>query len=106
MEMFAKGKSDFSLIFPATLYRSFAENMPIKVRSYSIADNPDYVSGHVICPNTTQGEKHIERINAAIKRIYFTPEFINAHTRYLPAQDKQNLRTIIEQSIEKLMLSN
>ena len=106
MDMFAKGKSDFALIFPATLYRSFGENMPIKVRSYSIADNPDYVSGHVICTNTPQGAKHIERINSAIKRIYLTPEFINAHTRYLPAQDKQNLRTIIEQSIEKLMLAN
>ena len=106
MEMFSKGKSDFALIFPATLYRSFGENMPIKVRSYSIADNPDYVSGHVICPNTPQGAEHIKRINAAIKRIYLTPEFINAHTRYLPAQDKQNLRTIIEQSIEKLMLAN
>ena len=106
MDMFAKGKSDFALIFPATLYRSFGENMPIKVRSYSIADNPDYVSGHVICTNTPQGAKHIERINSAIKRIYLTPEFINAHTRYLPAQDKQNLRTIIKQSIEKLMLAN
>ncbi len=105
MDMFAKGKSDFSLIFPASLYRSFGENMPIKVRSYSIADNPDYVSGHVICPNTPQGAKHIARINSAIKRIYLTPEFINAHTRYLPAQDKQNLRTIIKQSTEKLMLA-
>ena len=106
MEMFSKGKSDFALIFPATLYRSFGENTPLKVRSYSIADNPDYVSGHVICPNTPQGTEHIKRINAAIKRIYLTPAFINAHTRYLPAQDKQNLRTIIEQSIEKLMLAN
>ncbi|APD94900.1 hypothetical protein BM523_13270 [Alteromonas mediterranea] len=106
MEMFAKGKSDFALIFPATLYRNFGENMPIRVRSYSIADNPDYVTGHVICPDTAQGAKHIERINAAIKRIYLTPAFVHAHTRYLPAQDKQNLRTIIKQSIEKLMLAD
>ena len=104
MDMFAKGKSDFALIFPATLYRSFGENMPIKVRSYSIADNPDYVSGHVICPNTPQGAKHIARINAAIKRIYPKAEFIDAHTRYLPAQDRQNLKAFITQKVRELML--
>ena len=104
MDMFAKGKSDFALIFPATLYRSFGENMPIKVRSYSIADNPDYVSGHVICPNTPQGAKHIARINAAIKHIYSKAEFIHAHTRYLPAQDRQNLKAFITQKVRELML--
>ncbi|KHT54201.1 hypothetical protein RJ41_06615 [Alteromonas marina] len=104
MDMFAKGKSDFALIFPATLYRSFGENMPIKVRSYSIADNPDYVSGHVICPNTPQGAKHIARINAAIKHIYSKAEFIDAHTRYLPAQDRQNLKAFIKQKVRELML--
>ena len=104
MDMFAKGKSDFALIFPATLYRSFGEHMPIKVRSYSIADNPDYVSGHVICPNTPQGAKHIARINAAIKHIYSKAEFIHAHTRYLPAQDRQNLKAFITQKVRELML--
>ena len=99
INMFANGKSDFALIFPATVYRNFGDDMPVAVRSYPIAGNPGVVSGHVICPNTTQGASHIERINAAIKRLYTKPEFIDAHTNYLPAQDIPNLRGAIELAI-------
>lgn len=105
MDMFAKGKSDFALIFPASIYLSYGEQMPVSVRSYSIAGNPSHVSGHVICPDTPQGAKHIARINAAIKRIYLKAEFIDSHTRYLPAQDRQNLQFFIEQTVQKLMMS-
>ncbi|XLP06252.1 hypothetical protein ACI7YQ_14045 [Alteromonas marina] len=104
MDMFAKGKSDFALIFPASIYLSYGEQMPVAVRSYSIAGNPSHVSGHVICPDTPQGAKHIARINAAIKRMYSKAEFIDAHTRYLPAQDRQNVQTFIEQTVRKLLL--
>ena len=104
MEMFAKGKSDFALIFPASIYLSYGEQMPVAVRSYSIAGNPSHVSGHVICPDTPQGAKHIARINTAIKRIYLKAEFIDAHTRYLPAQDGQNLKAFIKQTVRKLLL--
>lgn len=103
MNMFANGKSDFALIFPATVYRNFGDDMPVAVRSYPIAGNPSVVSGHVICPNTTQGASHIERINTAIKRLYTKPEFIDAHTNYLPAQDIPNLRGAIELTINELL---
>lgn len=103
MEMFADGKSDFALIFPATIYRNFGENIPVAVRSYSIAGNPSHVSGHVICPDTPQGADYIARINAAIKRIYLKTEFITAHTRYLPAHDRQNLQTYIKQTVKRFM---
>ena len=106
MDMFAQGKSDFALIFPASIYLSYGEQMPVAVRSYSIAGNPSHVSGHVICPNTPQGAKHIERINAAIKRIYSKAEFIAAHTRYLPAQDRQHLKAFITQKVRELMLAD
>jgi hypothetical protein len=104
MEMFADGKSDFALIFPATIYRNFGDKLPVAVRSYSIAGNASHVSGHVICPNTRQGAEHIARINAAIKRIYLKAEFITAHTRYLSAQDRQNVQAFIKQTIQKLLL--
>ena len=104
MEMFADGKSDFALIFPATIYRNFGDKLPVAVRSYSIAGNTSHVSGHVICPDTLQGAEHIARINAAIKRIYLKAEFITAHTRYLPAQDRQNLQAFIKQTIQTLLL--
>lgn len=51
MEMFLKGKFDFVFIFLVILYRSFGENMFIKVCSYFIVDNFDYVLGYVICFN-------------------------------------------------------
>ena len=104
MEMFADGKSDFALIFPATIYRNFGDKLPVAVRSYSIAGNPNYVSGHVICPDTPKGAEHIAHINAAIKRIYLKSEFINAHTRYLPAQDRKHLQAFIKQTVQKLFL--
>lgn len=103
MNMFANGKSDFALIFPATVYRNFGDDMPVEARSYPIAGNPSIVTGHVICPNTPRGASHIERINAAIKRLYTKPEFIDAHTNYLPAQDIPNLRGAIELAIKDVL---
>ncbi|GEA08091.1 hypothetical protein KUL42_28520 [Alteromonas sp. KUL42] len=105
MNMFANGKSDFALLFPATVYRNFGEDMPVAVRSYAIAGNPSVVSGHVICPSTQQGASHIERINSAIKLLYTRPEFIEAHTNYLPAQDIPNLRGAIEIAINDILTS-
>ncbi|MCG7813732.1 hypothetical protein MI353_13325, partial [Alteromonas sp. MCA-1] len=65
---------------------------------------PSHVSGHVICPKTPQGAKHIASINAAIKRMYSKAEFIAAHTRYLPEQDRQNLKAFIKKTVRELML--
>lgn len=104
MEMFAKGKSNFALIYPASIYLSYGDKIPVEVRSYSIAGNPSHVSGHVICPKTPQGAKHIASINAAIKRMYSKAEFIAAHTRYLPEQDRQNLKAFIKKTVRELML--
>ncbi|CAD5287650.1 conserved exported hypothetical protein [Alteromonas sp. 38] len=96
-KIIAAGKADFALIFPVSLYQSFGDTKPIKMRSYAIANNPKFVSGHVICGKTPEALAFIEKVNAAIKSIYANPIFIEVHTKYLPA----NTRQIVEQAIHQ-----
>jgi len=99
MKIISAGKADFALIFPASLYQSFGDTTPIKMRRYAIANNPKFVSGHVICGKTPEALAFIEKVNAAIKSIYTTPSFIDAHTKYLPVNSKKIIERAIQQRV-------
>lgn len=97
MDLFSAKRAEFALIYPASLYRQFGNNMSVDARSYSISGNPEFVSGHVICGKSPAALKFIEKVNVAIKSIYANPKFIQAHTQYLPSQS----RVLIEQAIKE-----
>ncbi|MBQ4828686.1 hypothetical protein J8L84_05320 [Alteromonas sp. MMG017] len=103
MTIISAGKADFALIFPASLYQAFGDSMPVKMRSYNIADNPTFVSGHVICGKTPEALAFIDRVNVAIKSIYVNPVFIETHTKYLPAKSKPFIEQVIQQEVASLL---
>jgi uncharacterized protein (TIGR02285 family) len=102
-KIIAAGKADFALIFPASLYQSFGKTKPVEMRSYAIANNPKFVSGHVICGKTPEAFAFIEKVNEAIKSIYANPIFIEAHTKYLPAKTKKIVEQAIQQQVAKIL---
>ncbi|MDO6565537.1 hypothetical protein Q4561_00565 [Alteromonas sp. 1_MG-2023] len=103
MKIISAGKADFALIFPASLYQSFGDTQPVEMRSYAIANNPKFVSGHMICGKTPEALAFIEKVNAAIKSIYSKPIFIEAHTKYLPANSKQIIERAIQQQVSNIL---
>lgn len=100
MQLFVQGRADFALIFPSAIYRHFGDKIPLEVRRYSIANNPRFVSGHVICPNTEVGQKHIQLVNQAITQLYREPAFIDAHTKYLSQQAGLSIESMIIEAIK------
>tara|TARA_B100001063_G_C16725376_1_gene536065 strand:- start:376 stop:1251 length:876 start_codon:yes stop_codon:yes gene_type:complete len=103
MKIISAGKADFALIFPASLYQSFGDTQPVEMRSYAIANNPKFVSGHMICGKTPESLAFIEKVNAAIKSIYSKPIFIEAHTKYLPVNSKQIIERAIQQQVSNIL---
>lgn len=99
MNLLQAKKTDFALIYPISLYKTYGSIVPMAMRSYAIAGNPKLVSGHVICGNNEQGKKAIALINRAIKKLYYSPQFILAHTNYLQSQHHREIKEFIEQHI-------
>ena len=102
MKMFASKRTDYAIIYPVSLFAAFGDEMPINVRSYAIANNPKFVTGHFLCSDTQQGRQLIESVNLAIKTLYSTPEFILAHTRYLPNESATTIKQIITEYAQTL----
>lgn len=102
LKMFASKRTDYAIIYPLTFFTAFGDEMPIKVRSYPIANNPKYVTGHFLCSDTEQGRKLIESVNHTIKTLYSDPEFILAHTRYLPNESATSIKQLITEYAQTL----
>jgi uncharacterized protein (TIGR02285 family) len=105
IKMFTSKRTDYAIIYPISLYAAFGNEIPIKVRSYPIADNPKYVTGHFLCSDTEQGRQLIESVNLAMKKLYPNPEYILAHTRYLPNESAKKIREIIAQYAQVLNIN-
>ena len=103
IKIISAGKADFALIFPASLNRSFDDTQPVEMRSYAIANNPKFVSGHVICGKTPEALAFIEKVNAAIKNIYTKPIFIEAHSKYLSENSKLIIERAIQQQVANIL---
>ena len=98
MQLFVAKKADFALIFPYTINRNFGDDIPIQVRSYRISGNPDFVSGHAICPDTINGQRVITTVNQAIRNIYKNASFMQAHLDYLPSDNHPEFISKIQSS--------
>lgn len=106
MKMFASKRTEYAIIYPISLYANFGDEIPIKVRSYPIANNPKYVTGHFLCSDTEQSRQLIESVNHAMKKLYSNPEYILAHTRYLPNESAKTIRETIAQYTQILDIND
>lgn len=97
MKMFAFKRTDYAIVFPVELYRKSGEDKTHDVRSYSIADNPKYIAGRFWCSDSPASRQLIAMVNKVAKTLYADPQFIEAHTRYLPQQSAVAIKNIIAQ---------
>lgn len=97
MRIFTGKRIDFAIIFPVALYRHFGENLPVPIRKYTIANNPEYVTGHFLCGDTPKTRSFLREVNSNIKKLYSKPEYIRAHTAYLPSHSADEISRVISQ---------
>ncbi|WJG10662.1 hypothetical protein [Aliiglaciecola sp. LCG003] len=106
MRIWTAKRTDFALIYPVRLYKHFKQDNPIEMRSYDIATNPKFVTGHILCGDSPKGRAFIDAVNQAIIAMYSEPSFITAHTSYLPPQSAQAISGIIQSHKEQILLAN
>ncbi|WP_100656108.1 hypothetical protein [Alteromonas flava] len=102
IQLLTKGRIQFGLFFPASMYLQFGERVPVATRQYMIADNPRFTTGHFICADNATGRKTIQILNSGIRNLYGEPEFLALHTRYLPSKSHAEIEAIIQRYIERL----
>jgi uncharacterized protein (TIGR02285 family) len=89
VEMLLKGRIDYIIDYPYSV--NAALNLFSKsgaLESLKISGSPDYISGYVACHKGKKGQEIINNINTALQHLYKSPEFYQAHIRYL---DKVNI---------------
>ena len=98
VHMLIKGRVDYIIDYPTEINKVI-KNYPntVKLGSLEVYGNPDFVVGYVACNKSKFGEEVIKNINKALKKLYLTPEFYHAHTRYLDEADIDSFNKIYQQ---------
>lgn len=79
---------DFLLGYPEAMSKELAYfNDVARIASIEVARIPKYVVGHIECARTDAGKTFVADIDAALETLYDSPEFKQAHTRYLNESD-------------------
>lgn len=96
-KMFLRGRADFVIAFPDAIARLNKEYGDGGFNSYKIANIPAVLTSHLMCNTRPESAKLIAEVNKNLHKLYMQPEFINAHTDYLPFQDHETLINHIKQ---------
>lgn len=92
LNMFIKHRGDFILTYPITIYANNEITKHLNMRNYAIENAPKYIISRVMCANTPETQKHIEKINKVLDILYTQPELLEAHLNWLPKSDHQLIK--------------
>lgn len=95
--MFALGRADFVIAYPTEMSAFMQDNPELQVRSYGIAGVPELISGHLMCTDTAANRRFIQAVDKVLTSLYQDPRFMQAHTRYLNAEDAKRISRLIRQ---------
>jgi len=93
-EMFAKGRTDYALLYPQQVFTYLAD---LKVRSYELESIPPYVLGHLMCAKTPDNKKFIKQINAYLSDVKSSEQLLNIHLNFINPSDKPPFKLYFEQ---------
>ena len=91
VDMFIKQRGDYLLTYPTTIYANDRALRNISIRSYAIAGQPKYIISRVMCADTPQTQKHIQKVNQALKRLYIGSELLDTHLQWLPDSEHDTI---------------
>jgi uncharacterized protein (TIGR02285 family) len=92
--MFNSKRVDFLLAYPTEIYRQVQID-EADYKSYSMANSPEYISGHVMCNDTKHSRIFIDKVNDIMAMLYKKDKFIEAHLKYLPEKERSKTRQYI-----------
>ena len=67
----------------------------LQVRHYPLAQAPQFTTGHLMCADTKQTREFVRRVDAALRKLYRDPLFVEANSRTLAASEAAQIRQAI-----------
>jgi uncharacterized protein (TIGR02285 family) len=85
--MFLAKRAEYAVLFPTAIQEHYHADLPIPVRSYTIAGSPAVVAGHLMCNKSAESERFLQQVNLALLDLYKEQAFLQAHQRYMLPED-------------------
>ncbi len=86
--LFFKRHIDFIIDYPSQLKTKILQyNESNNIASIEISNAPNYLVSYIACSKSPIGEQFINQVNQAVKVLYYSPEYYQAHIDYLPKAD-------------------
>ena len=86
--MLFKKRVDYVIEFPIEINDSInGYNQKVDIHSLAIANSPKFIAGRIACTDTDVGRAFIVEVNKVLINLYQTPEFYQAHARYINEND-------------------
>jgi uncharacterized protein (TIGR02285 family) len=97
--LFFAERTSLALMYPGEVAEYLAGNPESEgtYRAYKIQGLESELDGHVMCNNHPDSTEYIERVNKAMKAIYQTDAYYQAHLRYNEKSQINNIRAKIKQ---------
>ncbi|GGF79091.1 hypothetical protein GCM10011338_34310 [Alteromonas lipolytica] len=95
--MLEKARGDYILSLPYNVFKTQHKDKHGEFLSYPIAGNTRYNAGHVMCNDTPETRDFINQVNTALKEVYATPEFEQAHTDYTDPASYERIKMVLNE---------
>lgn len=97
LEMLINKRIQYFLEFPAVVKREKDKlGVAAQMITMQVKGSPDYIFGHLSCSKSSAMKAFLADVNEALKRLYLSPEFILAHTRYVDPSEWERLERLFK----------
>jgi len=80
-----RGRAEFVLALPQLVKTRYLNPLnKDKLRSYKLADMPEYAPGHIMCNKSAYNEGVVDAINSSIVKLFQNGSFEKVYAKYLP----------------------
>ena len=88
IEMLNRGRINYVIEYPTQMRSEMADIVnPQGIKSIKIANSPNYIIGYLACSKSKFAQQFINDVDTALRHLYQTNEFYQAHRRYLNDTD-------------------
>lgn len=98
LEMLINKRIQYFLEFPAVVKREKDKlGVAAQMITMQVKGSSDYIFGHLSCSKSSAMKAFLADVNEALKRLYLSPEFILAHTRYVDPSEWERLERLFKE---------
>lgn len=95
--MVYNNKVDAIIQYPSMIYNVSRIISEKPLASYAISQGAKYQFGHIACSKTKEGQYLIDQFNKALTKVYSSPSYLSAHTRWIEQSSQKDFLQLYQQ---------